>query len=216
MLKKNKGYIAVTSIITLIPMIAGILLWSRLPETIATHFGTGNVPNGWSGKAFTVFGLPLFLLAVHLLCIFCTVYDPKRKNLNERIFKLILLIIPIVSLICGVSIYAYALGWDINVEWIAKLFVGVLFMIIGNYLPKCRQNYTVGIKLPWTLDDKDNWNHTHRIAGWTWILGGLCISVSAFLHLGTGGMILFFVIMVILIGIPMGYSFLYYILHKNR
>ena len=59
--------------------------------------------------------------------------------------------------------------------------IGVLFMIIGNYLPKCKQNYTMGIKLPWTLDDEENWNRTHRFAGFLWVAGGVVIAINAFL-----------------------------------
>jgi len=58
----------------------------------------------------------------------------------------------------------------------------VLFIVIGNYMPKCRQNYTMGIKLPWTLNDEENWNKTHRLAGKIWVAGGILIVISALLQ----------------------------------
>lgn len=61
------------------------------------------------------------------------------------------------------------------------VFVGLIFIVIGNYLPKCRHNYTVGIRLPWTLDNEDNWNHTHRFAGYVWIIAGVVTLLSVFL-----------------------------------
>ena len=67
LLKENKGFIILTGLAVLLPMAAGILLWDQLPETLATHFGPDNEPNGWSSRTFAVFGLPLFCFAGHLV-----------------------------------------------------------------------------------------------------------------------------------------------------
>ncbi len=210
--KNNKSFILITCLITLFPMIAGLLLWQKLPEQIATHFGSGNVPNGWSSKGFTVFGIPLFILAAHLLCTFFTAVDPKRQHIDEKLYKIILLICPAVSLVCGISIYTYALSIDINIAFFVKIFVGLLFIFIGNYLPKCRQNYSIGIKLPWTLDSEENWNRTHRLAGWLWVVAGLLFLLTAFFHINSGWT--FLIIAALLTFIPCCYSFLLY--HKTN
>lgn len=210
--KENKSYIVITSLMTLVPMIAGILLWKQLPDVMATHFGAGNIPNGWSSKGFSVFGLPLICLVIHIFCTIATILDPKQKGIDRKLFNLILLICPITSLVCGVSIYGYALYPDMNIEIFIELFVGMVFVVVGNYLPKCRQNYVVGIKIPWTLHDEENWNHTHRVAGWIWVICGLFFMINAFLNLGGAG--IFFVVFAIMIFVPVGYSFLYYMQHK--
>lgn len=210
--KENKFSILITSIIILLPVVIGLLLWEQLPNEIATHFGSNGEPNGWSSKAFAVFGLPLFVLFCHLLCSGATCADPKNKRINDKIFKLILWICPVVSLFCAVSIYGYALNMDINMDTLGKAFVGVVFIIVGNYLPKCRQNYTVGIKLPWTLSDEDNWNHTHRLAGWLWMVGGALFVLLIFVDFGEMWMSI--VLMGIMVLVPMIYSFLYYMKHK--
>jgi uncharacterized membrane protein len=57
--------------------------------------------------------------------------------------------------------------------------MGVLFIFIGNWLPKCKQTYTLGIRLPWTLADEDNWNRTHRFAGPVWVVCGLVVMAGA-------------------------------------
>ena len=79
--------------------------------------------------------------------------------------------------------YAPAVECDltVTVSRLGMVFVGLIFIVIGNYLPKCRHNYTVGIRLPWTLDDEDNWNHTHRFAGYVWIIAGVVTLLSVFL-----------------------------------
>ena len=83
-------------------------------------------------------------------------------------------------------------------------------MIIGNYLPKCKQNYTMGIKIPWTLDNEDNWNKTHRLAGFLWVIGGVLITLNAFL----GNEWVFLAITLVMTLVPVGYSYLYYKNHK--
>ena len=211
-LKNNKGAIIITTIICLLPVLIGIVLWDKMPNEIATHFGEDGVPNGWSSKAFAIFGIPLFITGCHLLCTVATCADPKNQRLGDKMFKLILWICPLVTLFCAVSIYGYALGMNINVEMIGRIFVGLIFVVVGNYLPKCRQNYTVGIKIPWTLHDEDNWNATHRFAGWVWIIGGLLFILDVFVNVG--GMWGTLGLMLVLAFVPMVYSFVYYVRHK--
>ena len=213
MLKKNKGYMIVSSLVILIPMIVGLLFWEKLPETMATHFDTNGEANGWSSKPFAVFGIPLFIQACHWLCAVGTQFDPRHKNINEKIYRLILFICPLISLICAASLYPYALGMDVNAMFIAELFVGGVLIVVGNYLPKCRQNYTVGIKLPWTIHDEENWNRTHRMAGWLWMAGGLVILLNTFLGIGREWLPV--VIFAIIVLVPVGYSFGYYMKHRE-
>ena len=212
MLKRNKLTIILTALITAAPMLLGLALWSRLPETIATHFDLNGVPNGWSSRAFTVFGLPLFLVAVHLLCAFGTMMDPKRKNIQDKMYKLVLWICPVISVLVCTAVYLYALGVNVDMARTAEVMVGILFIIIGNYLPKCRQSYTMGIKLPWTLNDEENWNATHRFGGWVWMAGGaVFLAVTAM-----GGMNTIFALVLVaaMVLLPTAYSFLYY--HRHR
>ena len=83
--------------------------------------------------------------------------------------------------------------------------------MVGNYLPKCRQNYTVGIKIPWTLHDEENWNHTHRMAGYLWIFGGLLMIANIFLKWDW----LVFAVVMVAVVVPTIYSYLYYRKHGN-
>ena len=210
MKKISKKTLILTSIVTLIPIIVGILLWSKLPEQIPTHFGMDGTPDDWSSKAFTVFGIPLFLLGVHLLCIGATTQDPKYTNMNDKLFGIVLWTCPVISLLVLVSCYSAALGYEMNTTKYAMFGIGILFMVIGNYLPKCKQNYTMGIKIPWTLDSEENWNKTHRFAGFLWVVGGIFVMINAFLEWEW----LFVGIVFVMVVVPMLYSFLYY--KKNK
>lgn len=189
-MKARKGMIAVTSLCILLPVIAGVILWGRLPERVPTHFNFEGVADGWSGKPFAVFGLPLMVLAIHLACIFGVSLDPKRENVPGKIFALVLWICPAVSLFGAALTYSGALGYPLDVPLFSMLLTGLMFVIVGNYLPKCRQNYTVGIKLPWTLSDEDNWNRTHRLAGPLWVAAGVVTILAAFVRIGQAWVII--------------------------
>ena len=210
MKKIDKKTLIITTLVNLIPIIVGLLIWDKLPDTIATHFGMDGTPNGWSSKAFTVFGIPLFLTFGHLLCIGITSQDPKYDNMSDKLFGLVLWMIPAISILLMVTCYGYSLGWKLNMSKYGCVVLGVMFMIIGNYLPKCKQNYTMGIKIPWTLDNEDNWNKTHRLAGFLWVIGGVAMVVNAFI--GSEWSIL--VISVVMVFVPMIYSYLYF--KKNK
>ena len=210
MKKIDKKTFILTSVITLLPIIIGLLLWDRLPDMIPTHFAMDGTPNGWSSKPFTVFGLPALLLYFHLLCLGVTSVDPKYDHMSSKLLGIVVWICPVISLLTVVSCYSSALGWEFNIARYVMFGSGILFMIIGNYLPKCKQNYTMGIKLPWTLHDEENWNRTHRMAGFLWVAGGVIIAVNAFLEWKW----LFLTIVFAMVLVPGIYSFLYYKKHR--
>lgn len=209
MIKKHIKTVIFTSALTLVPMLAGVILWDKLPDMVPTHFGFNNQPDSYSSKAFAVFGMPLIMLALHLLCIYSTKLDPKKESLSDKVFNLVLYIIPAVSLLICAMIYPVALGKSVQVGLIAILFMGLVFTVTGNYLPKCKQSYTVGIKLPWTLEDSENWSKTHALAGKLWFVGGLATMATAFLQ----SPVIFFAITAVLVIVPTAYS---YLLYKNK
>ena len=203
---ENKSFV-ITALLCLVPMALGLALYARLPEQLPTHWDwQGNV-NGYMSKPAVVLGLPLFFAAMNGLMHFSLRADPKRANIIGNIRVLIRWTMPVLSLIILPYTYLWALGWQqIPMEKLIPVLVGLLIMGLGNYLPKCRQNYTSGIKLPWTLYDEDNWNRTHRMAGRLWMVGGLGIMVSAFWG---GGTLLLAVILAITL-IPGIYSYCLY------
>lgn len=206
MIKKNKGTLILTSIVILIPLIIGLLLWNKLPEKIPSHWGIDGEVDGWSSKAAAVFGFPCFLLALHWICFLGTMADPKQKAFTRKMLTLVLWICPSISLLVGSLIYTKVLGYDLNVETVMSLLVGLMFLVFGNLLPKCRQSYTMGIKLPWTLANEENWNKTHRFGGKVWVIGGIVTMVTAFV----GNFWILLGVLVVMVAVPTVYSYLYY------
>ena len=203
---ENKSFV-ITTLLCLVPMALGLALYARMPEQLPTHWDwQGNV-NGYMSKPAVVLGLPLFFAAMNGLMHFSLRADPKRANIIGNIRVLIRWTMPVLSLIILPYTYLWALGWQqIPMEKLIPVLVGLLIMGLGNYLPKCRQNYTSGIKLPWTLYDEDNWNRTHRMAGRLWMVGGLGIMVSAF----WGGSTLLLAVILAITLIPGIYSYCLY------
>ena len=201
-----KRTLLVTCIIILLPMFFGLALWNRLPERMPTHFDFSGTADDYSGRPFAVIGLPLFILAMQLFCAVMLRADPKKQNISEKMAQLVLWICPAVSLFVGISMYLSALGYLFNINRFVSVFVGLLFVVMGNYLPKCRPNYTMGIRIPWTLADAENWNHTHRFAGYVWIVVGLVVTASAFF----GGLNPVLTVLLIAAAVsPTAYSYLY-------
>lgn len=207
MLKKYRKTLIIGTIVTLLPMLAGVILWGKLPEQFPIHFNAAGEVDGWSSKSFGVFGLPLILVALQWLCALGSFLgDPKAKNLEGKVMSLVLWIIPALSVVMNALVYCTALGMDVNMQVIMPLLVGLLMVIIGNWLPKCKQTYTLGIKLPWTLADEDNWNRTHRFAGPIWVVCGMVIMVCGLI----GGAFLWVMLaaFVVMIAAPTVYSWL--------
>jgi uncharacterized membrane protein len=215
MIKNNKIKLIISSLIVILPIFIGLVLWNQLPEQIVTHWSFGGTPDGWSSKAFTVLGLPLILLAIHLVCLFITFLDPKNEMQTKSVFNLVIWITPIVSIFSNGAIYLGAFNIDVPTQIIGSLFTALLFIVLGIYLPKCKQNYTIGIKIPSTLNDEANWNATHKFSGKLWILGGILMLTCGFLPENICLWTFFGIIFIITL-IPFIYSYVYYKKTNNK
>ena len=208
-MKNNKREMLLTSLVCLLPLFAGAALYPRLPETMATHWDFSGNANGWSSRAATVFGLPLFILALHLVCFYAESRETK-KNRNPVLRTVLLWFCPAVSLLGGAVTLGTGLGYEMPISTVVPVFMGLLFLILGNYLPKIRQNRTMGIKLPWTLQSEENWTRTHRLSGFLWVLCGLVMIPLSLLRLWSGW--LFGALLAVMVLIPAVYS---YALHRK-
>lgn len=212
-MKSYKKTIIITTLITLLPIIAGLILWNKLPDKVPTHWGSDGQVNGWSSKPFAVFGFPCILALIHLVATCVTVNDPRRKNIHKKPLMLVFWTVPVLSFVTSGLTYSAALGVDMNIAFIVSMLVGILFIALGNYMPKLQQNYTVGIKLPWTLNSAENWNRTHRLGGRLFIVGGFIMiasgSLSTFLGKSAATVSMLLILAVCAL-IPAGYSFWLY------
>ena len=209
MFKKYKKQLIISSIVILLPILIGVLLWDQLPDSFTTHWGVDCQPDDWSSKPFAVFFMPVFLVMMQFFCAWITERTNRGNEQSPKVMNLIFYIMPVLSVLVNGMMYAVALGksWD----WTAMMpiVLGLLFAIIGNYMPKCTRNATIGIKVIWALNNEENWNATHRFAGKLWVVCGLLTVFTALLPISIGYPIMF----VSLIGAGLFstlYSYLYY------
>lgn len=170
--------------VTLLPFLVSAACYSSLPARVATHFNASGAPNGFSSREIAAFGLPAFYFAITLFVFVMLKIDPKSDNINRspKVKAAVLWGTVILFNLVHAAMMLNDIGFKLSIGVITGVSVGLLFAVIGNYLPKCKPNYTMGIRLPWTLASEDNWRKTHRFAGPLWIAGGIVIALSGLLE----------------------------------
>ena len=174
---KNKTVI-LSTLLCLAPILLGLSMYDRLPEMVPTHFNMHGVPDGWSSKPVAVFGMPLFLAVLNLLCHWGmkkAVKHDDRKVAPDVLMNLVGWIVGIISVIVVPMSLFMAVGVNVPVNLVVNILLAVIFLVVGNYLPKCKMNAYIGIKLPWTYSSEENWRRTHRLGGFVWVAAGLLL-----------------------------------------
>lgn len=213
MIKNHKFKAVMSSVIILLPILFGLAVWNQLPDTMVSHWSGDGVADGTAPKAFVIFGMPLILLALHWLCLLVTSLDKKQKDQNQKVVALIYYIMPAISLAVNGFMYAAALGEAESVIFMIPLLLGLMFLFIGNYLPKTTRNRTMGIKLRWTMGNDENWQKTHRLGGMLYVAGGIAILASTPFSMEIAVIVLVAVLL-IAVPVPMIYSYSLYRKHK--
>ncbi|MDP9202740.1 MAG: SdpI family protein [Gemmatimonadota bacterium] len=162
--------------------IASAVVFPRLPETMPTHFDMSGQPNGWSSRLFGAWVMPLFLLCMWGLLRVLPAIDPRGGNYAKfgGAFEGIIVSIMLFMLGMHIVVLRASLGHPVAMQRVLPFGIGVLFIVIGNLLPRARPNWFVGIRTPWTLSSDRVWEKTHRLGGHLFVAGGVIITVTAF------------------------------------
>lgn len=209
MIKNNKLKTVISSIVILLPSLFGVIMWDKIPDEVVTHMGLGGTPDAVGSKAMLVFGLPLIVLVAHLFGLWISGKDPGHKKQSKKALGIVFWILPMASLCINGLMYAVTFEVPFNPMMLLILFLAFLFIGIGNYLPTCKQNATLGIKIKWTLENAENWRATHRFSGKVWFICGLIILPCAFLPEKFAPIIMIGILVPTVI-FPLAYSYLYY------
>lgn len=203
MIKENKWKIAIASILTLAPIVFYLCAWDFLTKQI------GGVAEGGASVLTGMIIATAVLLLIFGACILVTALDKRSQEQSPKMLSVVFYIIPAISLYANALSTALLLGVDINMLRITTVFFGLLFVVMGNYMPKCKQSFTLGIKIKWTLANEANWNATHRLTGRVWVICGGAVLVSALLPtvVNIAVTLLAFVVAILL---PFIYSYAYY------
>ncbi|MEL7648342.1 MAG: SdpI family protein [Sedimentibacter sp.] len=198
----------ITTIVCLLPIAMSIYFYDRLPEQMPVHWNIQGQPDNYASREFAAFGLPMLMAALNFMTHMFLNNDPKKANYSAALKNLSKWLIPLLTLLLmPVTIFA-SMGYPVEIQVVVPIIVGVIITVCGNYLPKCKQNYTMGIKLPWTLNSEENWNRTHRMAGYLWTAGGIVLILATFLNLNTLPLLL--TVLFVLVAVPAIYSYKLY------
>ena len=207
MKKSEKYFLVFTTLGCLIPILFALTVYNKLPDQIAIHWGMNGEPNGYASKEVAVFGLPILMAILNISVNLISEYDPRKSYVPRKMRIFLKLLLPILCWILYPMTILIALGTPFNIEMIVLVLVGVIFILVGNYMPKFRQNHTVGIRIPWTLRNEEVWNRTHHMAGYLWIIGGVLMMGAGFFQWSEWVILVYIMILVI---VPMVYAYLLY------
>lgn len=198
-------------VVLAIPFGYAAYIYPSLPNTIPIHFNIKGEADGFSEKSSIFLG-PGILSIAGLITFFLLTnikhFDPKKfKSEDDGMFKKFALFMVAFMSIMGIIIVYSATNNSINITKLLLPFLGLVFACIGWYLPKLHQNYFAGFKLPWTLENVDNWEATHQLAGKIWLYGGLFQTVAAATLPSKLAFICFITIVAIMVIIPSVFSY---------
>ena len=210
-------------IFPIVAFLISLLAYPHLPEQIPIHFDFNGIPDNYSGKFF-VFVIPALMAVLLLVAQYIPNADPKSANYEKfpKAYLILQALTQAVLLISHVITIAYPLLqmngslWGItfvntnfNIGHFISPIIGIMLIVIGNYMPKFKQSFFCGIKTPWALADEENWYKTHRVGGKLWVIGGLLFVIVAFLPQPLMEIILVINLLVLVV-VPYLYSYLIY------
>jgi uncharacterized membrane protein len=210
-MKKSTPNLLIALVILAIPFGYAAYIYPSLPNTIPTHFNIKGEADGFGGRDSIFLG-PGILSAVGLFTFFLLSniknFDPKRfKNEDDGMFKKFALFMVIFMSLLGLIITYSATDHSLNITKVLLPFLGLVFSVLGWYMPKLHQNYFAGFKLPWTLENVDNWNETHKVAGTVWMFGGWFQVIATITLSSKPAFICFLIATAIMVIIPAAFSY---------
>lgn len=211
------------SLIAVVGMIA-VNLWAmpQIPEgEIPVHWGLDGTPDRYGDRGDALFALwmiPLATLISSILLALAPRLDPNGQNLMKSRKAYVVIWCSVMVMLLGVHAgIAVLMVRSVTASPDANEFVrfviaaaAILFIVKGNYLPKTRSNWFLGVRTPWTLSSDYTWERTHRLAGRLFMLAGFICLIGAFtLH---GGWLIIMLLGTLLptVLISVGYSYLVY------
>ena len=208
---KKKTNIIIGAIL-LVSIVITLVMYPSVPDIIPTHWGPdGQIDS--TGPKYMLFVFWGIALGINLLMLFAEKIDPKGENYQRfsKVFNIFRIFI--TALLCGLELLSIAFAFDPQFADMNKIMyavMGIMFVMLGNYMPKVKHNYTFGIKTPWTFDSENVWNKTHRMAGPLWVAGGLAMMAMMFIKSSVAVTVLMFGIVLIMVIVPMVYSYFEY------
>ena len=179
--------LVLTCLVCLLPILLGLSLWDKLPETMAIHFNLYNQPDNFASRGFVVFGLPLLMVVLQSICCITNDFNAVRHGKRKKLEGITKWIIPSAALVLQIVTLGYGMGWQLDIRAVAALLVGVMLLVTGNYLPKL--DYIKNYDMETAKARKVN-----RFWGYETVIMGILFIISIFLPpIFTAGCLILFI-----------------------
>lgn len=201
----------------ILSLATGVYFYNNLPERIAIHWNFAGQPDGYGSGQTQALVFPAMVIGMYLLFLVFPYLDPKKERYEQfskvyHIFKdMILALFVIIFFVVGFN----GMGYNLPVGLIIPGLIGLLFIIIGNYMAKIKMNWFMGIRTPWTLSSEEVWNKTHRFGGKMFILAGILMIAQTVLP-NAWKLWVFIVMLAVMFLGTIGYSYIVYLKEKKK
>lgn len=202
---KKSSILSVISCI-IIMLLFNILFYIEMPDLLPIHWDINGTVDKYASKTAAFLLLPLGLTLLDILVVFMLDNDPRNRNQKNFIMTIGKVIMPILLFFIYTATVMTVKKVPFDMSISISALMGVLLILIGNYLPKAKRSYTVGIKNPWTLSNDEIWNKTHRFGGICFMISGILMIVAGILKIE----ILFVILIFTAAILPNAYSFYLY------
>jgi uncharacterized membrane protein len=195
--------------IVLIPFAYLAVIWNSLPQQVPMHWNASGQIDRYGDKAETLIIPFLLPVLTYLIFTFSPRIDPRGKiaKMGDKLHGLKFMVTLLMSALAVYILYAMKSGAGQDNNYLI-LFIGVLYMVMGNYFKTIQANYFIGIRTPWTLENETVWKETHKMAGMLWFVGGLAIVGASFVLEPGIMMVVFLCITAVIALVPIGFSYI--------
>ncbi len=195
----------------LITIIASFYFYAHFPDQVPIHWNIEGEVDNYGSREVGAYLFPGIIVGMYILFLLIPKIDPKKERYEQfrkvyHIFKgFMILFMALIYFIASFN----ALGYKIPVGTWVPVGVGLLFIVIGNYMSKIKMNWFMGIRTPWTLSSEEVWNKTHRLGGKAFIFAGIIMMLMWLLPIKVKTPV-FIVILIIAGLVPVVYSYILY------
>lgn len=215
MFMTKTSYGAFNAGIVVLMFLTSLAALPYLPDQMPMHWNFAGEVDRYGSKYTSALLTPLLGIAMLFLFPLFRKIDPRSTNYEkfESTYNVLQSAILAFFFLIHLAIIGAGLGYEVSVPRLIQLSLGLLFLVIGNVMPRIKPNYFTGIKTPWTLADETVWARTHRFAGWSFVLGGISMILFSLIYPlinVTAGIVIFIMIVFSVSLLPVFYSWLIY------